>query len=123
MSPSDPHPGWSLAVVSPFAVSAQEVARRVAASELFELAAPAPLNLVCFRPRHGDAFGERLLERLNASGELYLTHTRLDGRFTLRFMVGQSQTEARHVERAWQRIEAEAAALAAELAAGEGAPR
>ncbi|HPA95787.1 MAG: aspartate aminotransferase family protein [Acidobacteria bacterium] len=102
---------------------AQEVARRVAASELFELAAPAPLNLVCFRPRHGDAFGERLLERLNASGELYLTHTRLDGRFTLRFMVGQSQTEARHVERAWQQIEAEAAALAAELAAGEGAPR
>jgi len=38
-------------------------------------------------------------------------------------MVGQSQTEARHVERAWQQIEAEAAALAAELAAGEGAPR
>ncbi|MCC7413979.1 MAG: aspartate aminotransferase family protein [Gammaproteobacteria bacterium] len=70
----------------------------------FELAAPAPLNLVCFRHRGGDAVNERLLAELNASGALYLTHTRLDDRYTLRLCVGQSQTEARHVRAAWERI-------------------
>ena len=45
----------------------------------FELAAPVPLNLVCFRHRGGDAVNEELLKKLNASGKLYLTHTKLDG--------------------------------------------
>ena len=70
----------------------------------FELAAPAPLNLVCFRLKAGDDANRRLLEQLNQSGELYLTHTVLDGKFTLRLVVGQTWTEAQHVERAWQRI-------------------
>jgi len=80
----------------------------------WELAAPAPLNLVCFRHRGGDGFNQRLLERLNASGDLYLTHTRLDDRFTLRLSVGQTRTELRHVERAWLRLRETAAQLAAE---------
>jgi aromatic-L-amino-acid decarboxylase len=50
-----------------------------------------------------------LLERLNRSGELYLTHTRLDGQYTLRLSVGQTNTEARHVAVAWQRIREAAA--------------
>ncbi len=70
----------------------------------FERAAPAPLNLVCFRHRAGDAFNQQMMERLNRSGDLYLTHTLLDDRFTLRFCVGQTHTVARHVEQAWQRI-------------------
>ena len=74
----------------------------------FEVAAPAPLNLVCFRHRGGDECNEKLMNRLNASGDLYLTHTRLDGKFTLRFCVGQTNTELRHVERAWQKIREEA---------------
>ncbi|MFB3131147.1 MAG: aminotransferase class V-fold PLP-dependent enzyme, partial [Rhodothermales bacterium] len=70
----------------------------------FERAAPTPLNLVCFRHRGGDAFNQQMMERLNRSGDLYLTHTLLHDRFTLRFCVGQTHTAARHVEQAWQRI-------------------
>jgi aromatic-L-amino-acid decarboxylase len=90
---------------------AQRFASWVEASDRFELAAPAPLNLVCFRHRAGDDFNRRLLERLNASGRLYLTHTTLSGRHTLRLCVGQTRTEARHVEAAWRRIEETAAEL------------
>jgi aromatic-L-amino-acid decarboxylase len=50
---------------------------------------------------------------LNRSGHLYLTHTRLDGVYTLRFCVGQTHTEARHVEAAWQRIQEVAAEVSA----------
>jgi aromatic-L-amino-acid decarboxylase len=74
----------------------------------FELAAPAPLNLVCFRHRAGDDFNHALLARLNASGDLYLTHTVLDGKYTLRMSIGQTHTESRHVEQAWERIKQEA---------------
>jgi aromatic-L-amino-acid decarboxylase len=84
---------------------AQRFASWVEASGRFELAAPAPLNLVCFRHRGGDEVNHRLLERLNGSGRLYLTHTTLSGRYTLRFCVGQTRTEARHVESAWRLIE------------------
>jgi aromatic-L-amino-acid decarboxylase len=73
--------------------------------------APAPLNLVCFAHRKGDDFNRRLLERLNQSGKLYLTHTVLNGRYTLRFCVGQTHTEARHVQAAWERIQKTAAVL------------
>ncbi len=83
---------------------AQEFARWVQADPRFELAAPVPLNLVCFRHRAGDAVNQQLLERLNASGRLYLTHTRLDGRLTLRMSIGQTHTERRHVEQAWSLI-------------------
>lgn len=83
---------------------AQRFAGWVAESEGFELAAPAPLNLVCFRHIGGDDFNRRLLERLNGSGEMYLTHTSLGGRYTLRLCVGQTRTEERHVEAAWRRI-------------------
>lgn len=83
---------------------AQAFASWVEADERFELAAPAPLNLVCFRHRGGDAINQRLLDRLNGSGSLYLTHTRLHDQLTLRFCVGQTHTESRHVAQAWKRI-------------------
>jgi aromatic-L-amino-acid decarboxylase len=51
------------------------------------------------------------MERLNRSGDLFLTHTKLDGKFTLRLSVGQINTQARHVEKAWKRICEEAAAI------------
>jgi len=90
---------------------AQEFARWVEASAQFELVVAPPLNLVCFRHRAGDAFNERLLQKLNATGRLYLTHTKLDGRFVLRFCVGQTHTQARHVQQAWQLIQDTAAQL------------
>lgn len=87
---------------------AQQFLEWVKQDERFEVAAPAPLNLVCFRYRGGDRRNEELMNRLNSSGDLYLTHTRLDGRFTLRFCVGQTNTTQRHVEQAWWRIQQEA---------------
>lgn len=77
----------------------------------FELALPPPLNLVCFRHQGGDEFNRKLLEDLNRSGELYLTPTILDERFTLRFCVGQTTTAFRHVDQAWKKIQATAGIL------------
>lgn len=90
---------------------AQEFAGWVQAHPDFELTAPAPLNLVCFRHVNGDDFNRRLLDRLNRSGRLYLIHTVLNGRYTLRFCVGQTHTKARHVAQAWQEIVTQAADL------------
>jgi aromatic-L-amino-acid decarboxylase len=84
---------------------AQGLAQQVARHPDFDLAAPAPLNLVCFRHRAGDAFNAALLDRLNRSGRLYLTHTRLDDRYTIRFSIGQTHTTQRHVDAAWDEIE------------------
>jgi aromatic-L-amino-acid decarboxylase len=75
------------------------------------MVAPAPLNLVCFRHRGGDESNQLLMDRLNHSGDLYLTHTRLNDRFILRFCVGQTHTTLRHVENAWRRIQEEAGKL------------
>jgi aromatic-L-amino-acid decarboxylase len=84
---------------------AQEFARWIDASADFQLAAPAPLNLVCFAHKAGEDFNRQLLQRLNQSGKVYLTHTMLNGRFTLRLCVGQTYTEASHVRRAWELIQ------------------
>jgi aromatic-L-amino-acid decarboxylase len=84
---------------------AQRFAGWVEAEADFELAAPVPLNLVCFRHRGGEEVNQALLARLNASGRLFMTHTRLGGEYTLRLVVGQTHTEARHVEAAWAQIQ------------------
>ncbi len=90
---------------------ARQFAEWVKQDERFEVVAPVPLNLVCFRHRGGDANNQLLMDRLNQSGDLYLTHTRLNDRFTLRFCVGQTHTCLRHVENAWKRIQEEAGRL------------
>ena len=92
---------------------AQEFAGWVREDQRFELAAPVPLNLVCFRHKAGDAANQTIMDRLNRSGDLFLTHTKLNGKLTLRLCVGQTHTEARHVERAWKRICEEAEKLSA----------
>jgi aromatic-L-amino-acid decarboxylase len=86
----------------------QEFAGWVRADDRFEQVAPAPLNLICFRHRGGDAVNETILSRLNASGDLYLSHTKLNGQYVLRLCIGQTNTERRHVEKAWQRLQEEA---------------
>ena len=96
---------------------AQEFAGWVKNDSRFELAAPVPLNLVCFRHKGGDEVNQGLMDRLNRSGDLYLTHTRLNDRLTLRFCVGQTNTEARHVQGAWQRIQEEASTFASSKSA------
>jgi aromatic-L-amino-acid/L-tryptophan decarboxylase len=90
---------------------AQQFASWVRSDQDFELAAPVPLNLVCFRHKAGDAANQSIMDRLNRSGDLFLTHTKLNGQLTLRLCVGQTNTQARHVERAWKRIREEAEKL------------
>jgi aromatic-L-amino-acid decarboxylase len=90
---------------------AQQFADWVRGDRNFEIAAPAPLNLVCFRHPAGDEANQTIMDRLNRSGDLFLTHTKLNGKMTLRLCVGQTNTQARHVERAWRRIREEAAKL------------
>jgi aromatic-L-amino-acid/L-tryptophan decarboxylase len=84
--------------------AAQWFAAQVVAEPRFEVAAPHPLSLVCFRLSAGDEANQRLLARLNDSGRLYLTHTRLEGHLVLRLAVGGTYTEHRHVVAAWERI-------------------
>jgi aromatic-L-amino-acid decarboxylase len=92
---------------------AQEFGRWVAESSNFELLAPIPLNTVCFRfhPGRGadtapsggelDHLNKELLDEVNASGRMYITHTKLHGRYTLRLCVGQTQTRREHVVEGW----------------------
>jgi aromatic-L-amino-acid decarboxylase len=74
------------------------------ASEHFELAAPVPFSVVCFRLRgdRGDGEHERLLDAVNGSGEIFLSHTKLEGRFVLRLAIGNLQTAEPHVARAYE---------------------
>jgi aromatic-L-amino-acid decarboxylase len=84
----------------------------VRASDTFELAAPVPFSVVCFRLRSGgDAEHQRVLDAVNASGEIFLSHTKLSGRFVLRLAVGNLRTAETHVRRAWDLLELAAAEL------------
>ncbi|MEN9728511.1 MAG: hypothetical protein RL434_2877 [Pseudomonadota bacterium] len=87
-------------------------ADHLAQDSRFETVAPVHLNLVCFRLRDSNERNAALLEALNASGRIYLSHTVLDGRYVLRFCVGQPQTSTRHIDDAWALIAATASTLA-----------
>jgi aromatic-L-amino-acid decarboxylase len=91
---------------------ARELASWIKDDPDFELAAPVPLNLVCFRHRGGDDVNRRLMERLNDSGGMFLTHTKLDDKVVLRMSIGQTNTRREHVEKAWASIRSEAKAAA-----------
>jgi len=84
---------------------AQQFAGWVGQHADFEVVAPVPLGLVCFRHRGGEAVNQQILDRLNASGRMLLTHTRLDGQLTLRMAIGQTETQERHVAEAWRLIQ------------------
>jgi len=90
---------------------AQTFLRWVQDDSRFEIMAPAALNLICFRLKASDETNEELLRRLNRSGKLYLSHTRLNGKYTVRFCVAQTKTELRHIQHAWDAIRTEADAL------------
>lgn len=72
----------------------------------FEMLAPVPFALVCFRacPKNVDdldALNEKIMNEINASGEAYLSHTKLNGKFTLRLSVGSIRVEERHLQKVW----------------------
>lgn len=97
----------------------QELARDIAQTPDFELLAPVPLNLVCFRyaPRHIhdekvlDALNEKLLLTLNDSGKILLTQTRLDGKYTIRLVAGTVETKQEDVQIGWRLIQETARSL------------
>jgi aromatic-L-amino-acid decarboxylase len=80
---------------------AAEFERWVEAEPGWEVSAPRLFSLVCFRRDGSDADNEALLERVNASGEVFLSHTRLDGRYVLRLAIGNARTTEDDVRLAW----------------------
>jgi len=86
---------------------AQEFAAWVDADPRFERVAPAPLSVVCFRSKGSDGHNRRLLDKINASGKFFLSHTVLDGRFVLRLAIGNLGTTRDDVLAAWDMIRME----------------
>jgi aromatic-L-amino-acid/L-tryptophan decarboxylase len=80
----------------------------VVAEDGWELTAPRPFSLVCFRRDGSDEANEALLERVNASGEIFLSHTRLNDRYSLRLAIGNARTAEADVRLAWDVIRREA---------------
>jgi aromatic-L-amino-acid decarboxylase len=86
---------------------ASEFASWVRAEPGWSVEAPHPFSVVCFRHAHGateaeaQAHNARIMERVNASGEVFLSHTVLKGRFVIRVAIGNLRTERKHLERAW----------------------
>ncbi len=74
----------------------------------WELVAPRRFSLVVFRREGSDEQNEQLLERVNASGEIFITHTKLDGRYVLRLAIGNARTTGADVRRAWDVLNREA---------------
>jgi aromatic-L-amino-acid decarboxylase len=73
--------------------------------------APVPFALVCFRANPNgtadvDALNERLMNAVNATGEAYLSHTKLNGSFTLRLSVGSLRVEESHISKVWELLNA-----------------
>jgi aromatic-L-amino-acid decarboxylase len=83
----------------------------VRADSAWEVVAPRPFSVVCFRLRGSDEANERLLERVNASGEIFISHTRLANRYVLRLAVGSFRTVEDDVRVAWDVLRREAASL------------
>ena len=90
---------------------AQDFAARITTDPQFELAAPVPLSLVCFRYKGTDEQNRVLLDRINATGTAFLSHTVLNGRFVLRLAYGNLRTVPRDVDVVWECLQTVAAGL------------
>jgi aromatic-L-amino-acid decarboxylase len=84
----------------------------VRAEDGWEVCAPRAFSVVCFRAPGSGARNQALLEQVNASGEIFISHAMLGGRYVLRLAVGQMSTTLGDVERAWEVLRREADALA-----------
>lgn len=92
---------------------------KISHNEDFELLAPVPLNTLCFRyrpPHFSDEeklneLNEQLLNAVNKTGKLFITHTKLGGKFTLRMVIGNTNVQQRHVDGAWNLIQQKASEL------------
>jgi aromatic-L-amino-acid decarboxylase len=75
----------------------------------WELSAPRPFSVVCFRREGSDEDNERLLAAVNTTGEIFISHTKLGGRYVLRLAIGNAGTTEADVARAWDVLRREAA--------------
>lgn len=97
----------------------KDLKSKIEQDERFEMLAPVPLNTLCFRyhPPHIndskklDELNRQLLARANASGKVFITHTKLNGVYTIRLVIGNTNVQQRHVDQVWQTIVSEADAL------------
>ncbi|GMU94719.1 MAG: aminotransferase class I/II-fold pyridoxal phosphate-dependent enzyme [Ignavibacterium album] len=97
---------------------AKEFANWIDDEKDFERLAPVPFSTVCFRYNPGNRteheinkLNESLLEKINASGKIFLSHTKLNGKFTIRLTIGSIRHERRHIDGAWQLIKTIARSL------------
>jgi aromatic-L-amino-acid/L-tryptophan decarboxylase len=99
---------------------AQVLAGWIDAHPDFERMAPVPFSVVCFRWKPAasmatdaalDAANEKLVDLVNQTGEVFLSHTRLRGRIAIRIAIGHLRTTEQHVRRAWELLQQHAAAL------------
>jgi aromatic-L-amino-acid decarboxylase len=98
---------------------AAKLAGMIRSEKDFEVLTPVVLNVICFRFKPDgynesrlNEINEKLNHHLNDSGKMYLTHTVLNGRYTLRMVTGQTNVTLDHVEKAWEILKAEARGLA-----------
>jgi aromatic-L-amino-acid decarboxylase len=97
---------------------AQEFAQWVGAQPHWQVLAPHPLSVVCFRyappglaQAQQDACNAAILEAVNATGDVFLSHTKIDGRYALRLAIGNLRTQRSDVAFAWDLLKREASVL------------
>lgn len=78
----------------------------IESDDRFELLAPVPFSTVCFRRKAGDAETQGLIDRVNASGKIFISHTTLNGKLAARFSIGNVRSREEHVRAAWELIRA-----------------
>jgi aromatic-L-amino-acid decarboxylase len=91
------------------AVRLAEVSKAWCATSRWEICAPRAVSVVCFRRPGSEEDNERLLTRVNDSGALFISHTRLNGRYVLRLAIGNERTTESDVRRAWAVLKRESA--------------
>ena len=89
------------AIIKDQCAMAREFAEWVQADDRFELMAPVPFSLVCFRLRGSDEANLRVLDAINSQGEAYISHTVLHGRVVLRVAIGNIATSRKTLKRLW----------------------
>lgn len=97
---------------------AKEFSNRIIEANYFELTAPVPFSTVCFRYNPGgkteaelNTINEKLLEKINSTGKIFLSHTKLYEKFVIRLTIGGIRHEQRHIENAWELVKTTAREL------------
>ena len=83
----------------------QKLKKWISKDDRFEIIAPTPLTLICFRLKGSNDENKKLLYNINKSGSMYLSHTKLDNKYTLRFSIGTSTSSLNHVKNSWKKIQ------------------